>query len=71
MRKWTDPIDPATIPDTVLAAEKARRDAAKRKTLGAGSGRPKILRTCEQCGTEMGAAEMRSHKCILIAAWRE
>lgn len=61
--EWRDSIDPATIPDDVLKAELARRNAAKRRTFGAGSGRPKIMRQCPICQAEMSATELRRHRC--------
>jgi hypothetical protein len=30
MKRWTDDIDPATIPEHVLKSERARRNALKR-----------------------------------------
>ena len=62
-RKWSAGFDLSTIPDDVLASEWARRRGAKRRTFGAGTGRPKILRTCDNCGMEAGTAEMRRHVC--------
>lgn len=44
-------------------AEVARALAALRKTYGAGSGRPKVLRRCPGCGKEFGARELRAHRC--------
>lgn len=35
-RKWTDSIDPATIPDAVITSENARRNARKRKSYTCG-----------------------------------
>src|SRR5262245_903657 len=63
IRKWSDDIDPGTIPDHVLTAEWGRRRAAKRTTFGAGTGRPKKLKVCPTCGGEFGVAEMRKHRC--------
>lgn len=34
--KWTDRIDPATIPDDVIASENARRNARKRQSYTGG-----------------------------------
>jgi hypothetical protein len=65
MRQWSDTIDPSTIPDAVLHSEVGRRRAAKRRTFGAGTGRPKVLKTCRRCGAECGAREFRSHRCPL------
>jgi hypothetical protein len=61
-RKWTEDIDPASIPDEVLTSEWARRRAAKRKTFGAGTGRPPKLRICPGCGREFSATDIRKHK---------
>jgi hypothetical protein len=61
-RDWTGEIDPASIPDSVLMSEFQRRRAAKRKTYGAGTGRPKVLRACPGCGALFGATEMREHQ---------
>jgi hypothetical protein len=56
-------IDPRTIPDSVLKSEWARRSNAKRTEHGAGTGRPKVLKTCDRCGAEiLGAREFRKHK---------
>ena len=45
---------------TIRAA--ARRASQMRRTHGAGSGRPKLLRPCPHCGALLGAREMRQHK---------
>lgn len=63
MRQWSDSIDPATIPDAVLTSEWARRNAAKRRTFGAGSGRPKVMRRCPDCGVEFSTSDLRRHRC--------
>ncbi len=63
MRRWSDQIDPKTIPDSVLKREWARRNSLKRTRFGAGSGRPKLMRRCAECGLEMSAREFRSHHC--------
>jgi len=56
-------IDPRTIPDKVLKSEWARRANAKRVTRGAGTGRPKIPKTCDVCGEViLGAREFRKHR---------
>jgi hypothetical protein len=34
--KWNDRIDPATIPDSVIASEHGRRNARKRKSYTGG-----------------------------------
>jgi hypothetical protein len=64
MRSWTDNIDPATIPDEVLKREWARRNSLKRKTYGAGTGRPRSNAPRCPCG-EMTAkrAAARKHVC--------
>ncbi len=36
MKRWTKDIDPATIPDEVLKAERARRNARKRASYSGG-----------------------------------
>lgn len=36
LRSWTDDINPATIPDAVIASENARRNARKRKSYTGG-----------------------------------
>lgn len=36
LRRWTDKIDPATIPDAVIVSENARRNARKRKSYSGG-----------------------------------
>jgi hypothetical protein len=66
MKRWSDSIDPSTIPDGVLTSEWARRQAAKRKTFGAGTGRPKIMRRCPICQSEMSATELRRHHCQIM-----
>ena len=56
-------IDPATIPDSVLKSEWARRASLKRTTYGAGTGRPKVTKVCDICGAEIrGAREYRKHR---------
>lgn len=45
----------------------ARALNAMRKTYGVGTGRPKKLRPCPQCGERMGARELRAHRCEPIA----
>lgn len=37
--------------------------ASLRKSYGAGSGRPKVLRQCPGCSLRMGARELRTHRC--------
>jgi hypothetical protein len=36
LKRWSDKIDPATIPDEVIASENARRNARKRKSYSGG-----------------------------------
>ena len=53
-RPWTDDIDPATIPDEVLKAERARRNALRRASYTGGiywkRHNPDTPRCrCEQC----------------------
>jgi hypothetical protein len=60
--KSTEDIDPASIPNEVLTSEWARRHAAKRKTFGAGTGRPPKLQICAGCGHEFSATDLRKHK---------
>ncbi len=64
MRRWSNNLDPKTIPDSVLKREWGRRNSLKRRRFGAGSGRPKLLRRCPMCGTEMGSRDFRKHRCI-------
>jgi len=61
--EWRDTIDPRSIPDHVLKSEIAFRNQAKRKTFGAGTGRPPLADRCP-CGrmTTVRAAK-RNHKC--------
>jgi hypothetical protein len=52
MQAWTDRIDPATIPDEVLASERGRRNSARRQTNAGGrnGGRPVCAcGTCRAC----------------------
>ena len=63
LRGWAGNIDPKTIPDAVLKSEWARRNSLKRARFGAGTGRPKIMRSCAACGVEMGSRELRGHHC--------
>ena len=62
---WRDSIDPSTIPDQVLTSEWGRRRSARRRTIGWGksTGRPKVLKICPRCKAQMGARELRAHKC--------
>ena len=57
------PIDLTKVPYEDLRAELQRRRAAMRENFGAGSGRPKVMKTCTGCGLEMGAREFRKHQC--------
>jgi hypothetical protein len=60
MRSWSDAIDPSTIPDSVIASENARRNAAKRTTFA--GGRPPKPRC--HCGAyTQDAAKKRGHAC--------
>lgn len=63
MRSWSDTIDPATIPDAVLHSESARRRAAKRKTYGAGTGRPRSTDLCACGEMTRERATARRHTC--------
>lgn len=63
MRRWSNDIDPQTIPESVLRREWARRNSLKRTRFGAGTGRPKIVRRCFACGAEMSSREFRRHRC--------
>ena len=36
LKRWTDQIDPATIPDSVITSENAKRNARKRKSYTGG-----------------------------------
>jgi len=36
MKRWTDDIDPSTIPEEILKSERARRNAAKRTSYSGG-----------------------------------
>ena len=49
--------------EELTPAEIGRAMNALRKTRGAGSGRPKVMRRCPTCKTKLGAREMRAHKC--------
>lgn len=51
------------LPLKALRSEMARMSAAKRKTYGAGTGRPPKLEPCARCGEMMSATERRKHKC--------
>lgn len=53
----------SNISDADLLSEVQRRRAAKRKTFGAGTGRPKVIKTCPGCGGSYSAREIRKHQC--------
>ena len=66
MKPWSDSIDPSTIPDEVLLAERARRNSARRSTFtgGTNGGRPKRAYLCEGCHARIeGSREAQTHKC--------
>ena len=44
------------------ASKAAALLSSMRKTHGAGTGRPRIMKICERCGREMCATEFRGHK---------
>lgn len=46
-----------------VVSELARRRGAKRKTHGAGPGRPVKLVACAQCGASGPTRQMRGHRC--------
>lgn len=46
-----------------LRTEIGRRHSAMRKTFGAGSGRPRVMKPCATCGESFSGREMRKHKC--------
>ena len=51
----------AELPDEVLRLVAGRRNALRRRTRGAGTGRP-ILARCPGCSQEMSAADLREHR---------
>ena len=51
------------VSDAALLSEVQRRRSAMRKTYGAGTGRPKVMKTCPGCGGMFGARELRGHQC--------
>jgi hypothetical protein len=51
------------VSDDALFSEIQRRRNAKRKTFGAGTGRPKVMKTCDACGGIFSAREFRKHTC--------
>jgi len=55
--------DLSAVSDEALLSEMQRRRSAKRKTYGAGTGRPRVTKTCEACGASFSAREFRQHKC--------
>jgi|KBSMisStandDraft_5_1062788.scaffolds.fasta_scaffold1043337_3 hypothetical protein len=56
-------VDLTIISDAALLSEVQRRRSAKRKTFGAGTGRPKVMKTCPGCGGVFSAREIRQHQC--------
>ncbi len=58
--------DLSAIPDDVLASEYHRRIALRRNKNGAGSGRPRVIHACSDCGAQMSARELRGHACQTI-----
>jgi len=56
-------IDLTKVSDDALFSEVQRRRNAKRKTFGAGTGRPRVMKTCEGCGGSYSAREIRKHQC--------
>jgi hypothetical protein len=60
---WTPDIDPHTIPDKILRSEVGRRNSARRKTFGAGTGRPRTAPRCACGQMTIKTAERRRHKC--------
>lgn len=58
---YRETIDPATIPADVLYSEIGRRRNAMRKTYGAGTGRPRVMRKCPTCKAQFSAREMQTH----------
>ena len=64
LRPWTPTIDPTTIPDQVLQSEIGRRNSAKRKTFGAGPGRPSKGGPRCACGKyALASARKYHHHC--------
>src|SRR5262245_26481224 len=51
----------AELPDEVLRLIAGRRNALRRRTRGAGTGRPTRAR-CPGCSQEMSTAELREHR---------
>jgi endogenous inhibitor of DNA gyrase (YacG/DUF329 family) len=47
---------------SMFASATAKRASAMRKSHGAGTGRPKKLSPCPDCGKKFGVAEMRKHR---------
>ncbi len=65
LRRWSSDIDAATIPDAVLASERARRNSARRtvRTGGRNGGRPVQMIDCPRgCGHRAGKTAMRAHE---------
>jgi hypothetical protein len=58
-------VNLADVTTADLRSELGRRNAAKRKTRGAGTGRPVKLILCPRgCGHQCGVVAMRAHKCL-------
>lgn len=49
---------PVPVADQAILSAAARINSSKRKTHGAGSGRPRIMRRCPRCGRKHSAREM-------------
>jgi len=62
-RLWSPTFDMTSVPDDVLASEHGRRNNLKRKTKGAGKGRPRSEDRCA-CGQfTKHTAQLRRHVC--------
>jgi hypothetical protein len=64
-RAWDDTIDPSTIPDEVLLAERGRRNSARvvNRSGGRNGGRPPKVYACEQCGAKsIGRTQFDAHR---------
>src|ERR1700722_7429375 len=57
MARWSSKFDMASIPDSVLLAESARRMRARQLR----APRAKVLRQCPRCGEAFGARDLRAH----------
>lgn len=51
------------VSDADLLSEMQRRRNAKRKTFGAGTGRPPVMKTCGACGGSFSTVAFRKHRC--------